>query len=228
MADVNVHAESPYGFAARPTQHTVQTLAGGSMSEIVGGGGAIVLSIVALTGILPEALTSIAVIALGVALALEGLAVAAGYRELLSLYATGEQEAELGGGLTASSLAGLACVALGVLALLGLEVSGLLPIAAIVLGGGVLLGAGVTARLNDLRAARNADPAVQRVAREAIYAATGTEVLVGIAAIVLGIVALQGVMMLTLVAVATLCVGFSIAFAGSAVGSKLAGYLHHA
>lgn len=224
MAEVNVHAESPYGF--HPSRSTVQSLAGGSVSEMVGGGAAIILSIVALTGVLPVTLTAIGIIALGVALFLEGIAVAAGYRELINLRDSAGEEIELGGGLTAESLGGLAGIALGILALLGVDSTSLLAIAAIVLGGAVMLGAGVTARLNDLRVARHADPSAQRVAREAVFAATGTQLLVGIAAIVLGIVALQSETALVLVAVATLCMGFSIEFAGSAISSRLASYLH--
>ena len=226
MAEINVHAETPYGFASHPPKSTVQSLAGGSISEMAGGGAAIILAIVALTGVMPVTLTAVGIIALGVALFLEGIAVAAGYRQLVAIHDTTGEEIELGGGLTAESLGGLAAIALGILALLGVDPTSLLAISAIVLGAAVMFGAGVTARLNDLRVARQADPSTQRVAREAVYAASGTQLLVGIAAIVLGIVALQSATALMLVAIATLCMGFSVEFAGSAIGSKLASHLH--
>lgn len=226
MTDVNVHAESAYGVAGAPSKAAVETLAGGSVGEIVGGGGAIILSIVALTGVMASTLTAVAVIALGVSLALEGGSIAATYRELLNRHSGISEELELGGGLTAESLGGLAGIALGVLALLGVATQMLLAIAALVLGAAVLLGAGVLARVNDLRMAERTEQA-RRIAREAVFAATGTQVLVGIAVMVLAIVAIQGIETLTLVAVGTLCLGVSMSFAGSALGNKLTNFLHY-
>jgi hypothetical protein len=200
----------------------MEALAGGSIGEIVAGGGAVVLSIIALAGMLPAALTAVATIAVGSALFFEGAAVATSYRELLHRVAGGTTEAlEFGGGMTAESLGGLAGVALGILALVGVAPTVLLSVAAIVLGAAILLGAGVTGRLNDLQVAQSADETRRLVAREAVAAATGTQVLVGAGALVLGIIAVQGIAAPVLVATAMLSLGASVLFAGSALGGKV-------
>jgi hypothetical protein len=61
----------------------------------------------------------------------------------------------------------------------------------------------------------------RRVAAEWVMAANSAGVLVGLAAIVLGILGLVGLVPLTLSLVAFLCVGAAVMFAGSAVTAKM-------
>src|SRR5262245_58223779 len=77
-------------------------VAGGSFAEAIGGVGAVVLAILALVGVMPERMAAIATLAVGVALLLEGIAIATRFSNLFSQ--TGRNladAAELGGGMGA-------------------------------------------------------------------------------------------------------------------------------
>jgi hypothetical protein len=121
----------------REEEKSAEVVAGGSMGEAVAGIAAVVLAIVGLAGLYPVYLTAIASIVLGVALLLQGGAVAARFSQLLAEAAgTRLTNRELGGGMSAEFLAGAAGVVLGILALLRVFPEVLLPVAAIVFGGG--------------------------------------------------------------------------------------------
>jgi hypothetical protein len=206
----------------------VQEILGGSLTEGIGGAGAIVLAILGLIGILPAPLASIAVIAIGLSLLVGGGAVAAQYSRLLAKAEPRFAAELIGGGMTMEALCGLAGVVLGILALLHLEESTLLAVALLIFGGALLMGSIATARLNDLRKrlTANSDNAYE-LASEALYAASGSEVLIGAAASVLGILALSGFDPLTLTLVGLLCVGASVLFNGMSVGGSMLS-IHHA
>jgi hypothetical protein len=59
------------------------------------------------------------------------------------------------------------------------------------------------------------------MARDALYAASGSEALIGAGAIVLGILSLSGIAPLALILVALLAVGASILLAGSSVAGRM-------
>jgi hypothetical protein len=82
------------------------------MAEAVAGLGAVVLAILGFNDLAPERLASVAVIAIGGGLLLRGAAVTA--RATRVMARSGREE--LAGGLSAELLAGLAGIALGVLA----------------------------------------------------------------------------------------------------------------
>lgn len=197
---------------------------GGSTSEALGGGAAVVLTILGLSGVVPTFMVSIAAIVLGVALLFQGGFVAAEFRRVLS--ATDSEgrvhEAELGGGLGTEVLAGGAAIVLGILALLGLETQILISVSTIVLGTGTLLASGMLARLNEVHIAASApNPAHEHLAREAVSASNAVQVLVGLSAIVLGILSVIGIQALTLNLVAQLALGASILLSGSAITGRM-------
>jgi hypothetical protein len=127
--------------------------------------------------------------------------------------------------MTVEVLGGLAGVVLGILALLHLVPTILLAIAAIAFGSTLILASAATARLRALvipghRLHRMA----WRVAWESILAAATGQAFLGIAAIVLGIVALANYLSpisLTLTLVALLCLGASVLLSGTAVTGKV-------
>jgi hypothetical protein len=169
---------------------------GGSIAEAVCGAGTVVLAIIALAGAMPGFLASIATIVLGVALIAHGGAVAARLRELTqetSPYGW-DARAELGGGMGAELIGGAAGVVLGILALLGVGAPVLIPIAVILAGGALLLGA----------------------------PASGAQALAGVAGVVLGIVALAGVAPLGVVLVALLVLGAAVVLSGVASSGRVA------
>ena len=196
---------------------------GGSSTEALAGAAAVVLAILGLAQIEPRLMIAIAAIALGAALIFDGTAVAAEYARILARSGNGAiQNVELGGGISTQIGGGVAAGVLGVLALLNLDATALMAIAAIVLGATMVFSSGVSTRLNALKIETSNDHEIaKRVAREALTAATGTEVLVGLAAVVLGILALVGIDPTTLILVAMLALGASVLLTGSAVVGKM-------
>ena len=130
--------------------------------------------------------------------------------------------AELGGGTSAESLAGIVGIVLGILSLLGLFPLYLIPAAIIAIGGCAILGAGLNVRLNAMRTSISEQhPLAREIAREAVLAATGLQVLVGIGAITLGILALTGIQPMTLSLVGILGLSGSIFFSSSAIAGRM-------
>jgi hypothetical protein len=215
----------------REERRSAEVELGGSMAEAIAGVAGVVLAILTLVGVFPSYLAAIAAIAIGAGLLFEGAAIAARYNTLL--WETGETrrtEDELGGGMTAELFGGIAGVVLGILALLHLVPMVLLPVTAIVFGGALLIGCGATARLNRLvieRAGTMFRGMSRRLAGEAVSAAAGAQVLVGLGAVVLGILGLvPDFPTLTLSAVAFLCVGASILLSGAALSGKFLNLLN--
>jgi hypothetical protein len=66
----------------------------------------------------------------------------------------------------------------------------------------------------------------RRVASEMVSASTGAQFLVGLAALVLGIIALAGAYTPTLALVAFLCLGIVVLLSGTAVAGKMAAMLY--
>lgn len=207
---------------------SVEFLAGGSLSEVIGGAGALVLAILALAGVLPETLAAIAVIALGTALIFKGASVAARIAELNDALAeTRVDEAELTGGMTAESMTGVAGVVLGILALLGVAPMALMSVSLLVFGGGLLFASAANSELNRMSVHGDVSDRERKLLSASVDVANGSEVLVGLGTIVLGILALVGLAPLTLTLVGLLSVGASVMFAGSALGGKMAAILRH-
>lgn len=212
--------------AEREVKQSARVVAGGSITEALAGLAAAALAIIALAGILPGYLAAIATIAVGVALLAQGGAVAARWSRLVA-ETPGYQwdpRTELGSGMSAEILGGAAGIVLGILALVGIAPYILIPVALLAFGGAMLVGSGATADLGMMRGV-DASSRLERATREVTVAASGTQMLIGIAAIVLGILALIGIDPLTLSLVGLLATGASILFSGSAVSSRMLGIL---
>lgn len=200
-------------------RHVAEFATGGSTAEIVGGLAAVVLAILGLAHVAPRFMLTIATIAIGAALVFEGASIAAEYSGLLARADESTMEpTEMGGGMTAEMAAGITGIVLGILALLGLEPMILTPAALIVFGTALAFGSGMVSRLNDLKIEMSgAHAPAQRVAREAMGASAGTQVLIGLGGVVLGILALVGTVPMVLTLVGLLSVGASVLLSGNAV-----------
>jgi len=206
----------------QPEHHRERTVIGGPTMEALAGGAAIVLAIIGLAGIEPRFMVSVSAIALGAAFVFDGGMVATEYSRILSHSGGTLENVEFGGGLSAQVIAGIAVVVLCVLSLLNLDALVLTPIAAIVLGAAMVFSSGVSARLNTLKIDTSGDQELaKQIARQALSAATGLEVLVGLSAVVLGILALIGIGSMTLTLVAMLSLGASILLGGTAISGKM-------
>lgn len=206
--------------------HLREGLIGGASAESIAGSAAIVLTIIGLAGILSHALLSIAAIAVGVGLLVQGGAVAAEHKELMAKLASETmEEVNLDMGISVELAGGLAAIVLGILSLLTVDPVVLMPAASVIVGGALLLSSGTTQRMNAIRleGARNSHDQgmAARIAREAVNTSAAAQSFIGIGAVVLGILGLIGLVPYQLALVAFLAAGASMALSGSAIGSRL-------
>jgi hypothetical protein len=195
--------------------------AGGAATESMGGVAVVVLTILALAGALRPVLTDVAGIIFGAAFMIEGAALAA--RRSAIDAESGLGRIEVGGGMSVELVAGLAALVLGILSLVSLVPAVLMPSLVIVGGVGLMLSAGTMAQLNDVRTATTeASPAARALANAAVSSAVGGQVLAGLAAVVLGIVALvRPGNAYVLTSVGLLVLGAAITLSGTALSGKL-------
>jgi hypothetical protein len=208
----------------REGQTTAEVASGGSLAVACCGIAAIVLTIVGLAGTFPFTLCAIAVIVAGAGLILEGSATGARFAKLLGEVSDSSfSSAELGGGVTAEFAAGASAVVLGILALIGIVPSVLMAVAAIVAGAALLLGASTSASLNSLALETRfrTHEMARRVAGTMVSGSAGMQVLIGLAAIILGIVGLASHLDLVLILVSFLVIGAALTICGLAVSAKM-------
>jgi len=204
-------------------RRTLEGLLGGT----VGGGiiaiAGVVLAIIGLAGVYPRWLLSVATIAVGISFLIEGAAIAARLSDLLHEATGGRvQMNELGGGITGETLAGIVGIVLGILGALNVYPLVLLPVAAIIFGAGLVLGAGANIRINELVVVHREDhPMARNVIRQAVLATTGVQVLVGLAAVALGIIALAGDYPITVSLVAVLAIAGAFLLSDSAMAGRV-------
>ncbi len=206
---------------------TEKTVLGGSLAEGIASGAAVVLALVALSGIMPETLLPVAVVVMGAAFLLEGGAISMRFSKLLSETSHNRfDEAELGVGVTSEFLGGVAGVVLGILSLLKLSPMVLVPVAVILYGTTLMFSSGMTLRLNALELEGAAESMrFRKIAHEAMTAAAGVDFLLGLATGVLGIIALTGVSTTVLCLVAMLAIGISGFVTGTAVTTRMVSLL---
>lgn len=194
-----------------------------SATESITGAVAVVLAILGLIGVLPALFASVATIAVGVALVVAGSAVAAHYANALAgddlVYVRHQGER----GMRMEALAALGGIVLGILALIGVSTITLLSVAAIVLGGALLMVSSAASRVEALVRARLARGTATETREHTPYAASGSDLLVGVGAVVLGILGLGGHDPLTLALIAMLAVGAAVLLNGSTLAARFFG-----
>jgi hypothetical protein len=193
-----------------------------TLDETVGGLALIVLGILALAGVYPALLTSIAAIVAGVAMVFMSLALNREFATALSASGRGVVASEAGG-VGAGTIAGIAGIVLGILAILDVARPTLIAVALIVFGAAVFLDFIIAANTRALR--MTAGTASAESSRLVLSAAAGSEmasILFAIALVVLGILALSSVQREILIAVAFLSFGGYMFLKGTAaVGGML-------
>jgi hypothetical protein len=196
-------------------------LAGGSTLETIGGLAAVILAVVGFQERAIE-MCAVATIAIGVALFSQGASIMARWRHALpKLQGNKPDRNELVEGISTEVFGGAVGIVLGIIALAGVKPLVMLPVAAIVFGGSLLLGGAAQPDLVYLAPEKN--PRYARVTFSAIQTSGGIMVLVGVAAAVLGILGLLDVgPPLSLALVAMLSIGFSLLFAGGALTARFA------
>jgi len=197
-------------------RRTLEVVGAGTIGQAIGAATAIVMAIIGLAQVYLQVTLSIATIAVGIALLFEGAVATAEYRRA----SPGGARTAAEGRMTAEFFGGAVGIVLGLLGLIGIAPYTLNAVAAIVLGGATLVGAGVPVEMSRFGGYRASELA--KVGRAAGRAAGGMQLLVGLGAVALGILAIAGVpnsTVLTLVAI--LGLGFSLLLSGTAIGARV-------
>ncbi|CCJ08829.1 hypothetical protein [Methylocystis sp. SC2] len=209
----------------------------GGLIDAIGGVATIVLVICGLVGIAPPMMVAIATIVFGVALLIQGGAMLSEYTQVVFPGGVRTSSVEQMGGnsLALVFLVGAAGIVLGVLSLLGISAAVLTPVAAIGYGTALLLSSNAVWRLYVLRrASAQMETAVgqsqhvgaEMLASEMASGSAGIQALAGLAAIVLGILALAGnTADLTLNLVALLALGSTIVLTGSTLSATVLSFM---
>ena len=208
------------------TDRTERSLrASSSMVEAIGGITTIVLAIIGLAGGFQNDMLSIAIIVLGASLILEGGAIATSFRRAMFSLEGTEGGAELGGAATTEFLAGFTGIVLGILALLGVggpsALNHLVSSAVIVFGASLLLSSSAVSHLHSFWSTSQYNAEGSRfLAQSACETKAAGQMLVGLAAVVLGIIALVSYNAAMLNLVALLALGVAVLLSGTAFGAR--------
>lgn len=198
----------------------------GGLADALGGIATIVLAIVALTGVRPEILIPITVIVFGAALLIQAGAMVSEYA--LFMPAAGAGGADFGANsLSSLFLVGAAGIVLGVLALLGIATTVLTSISVIAFGAALLLSANSVRNLYLLRRVGTAGTmgGGELLAGEMASGSAGVQMLAGLTAVVLGILAVSGTRADTLVLSAMIVLGATVVLSGSALSGMVLGFM---
>jgi len=187
-----------------------------SSLELLAAGAAIVLAIFGLTCTLTLLMSAIATIAIGAALFAHGAAVAACWHETVRRAGRGHR-LELATGVGSEMLGGAAGILLGLLALANCQSLVLIPVASIVFGGAILLGAHAQTNIAAV------EIQLGRLTVQAVEVTSSAIVLAGVGAVVLGVLGLINVAPpLTLALVAMLTVGGALLLVGGTLSARFA------
>jgi hypothetical protein len=204
----------------------LETSAASSAVEAIGGIAAIVLTILGLIGISPGFMASVTTIVLGAAFLMRGGPMMAEYRQVMSRLDQGQTM--VASGLSAEVVAGAAGIVLGILALLQIAPMVLVPCALLIFGAGLVMNSGSMAQLDHLRlsslgaASLGTGEHLQRASSQVTLLASGAEILLGITAVVLGVLALVSIDPMVLTLVGLLTAGVAALFVGTTIGGRVA------
>lgn len=208
----------------------------GGLIDAIGGVATVVLAIIGLVNISPQIMTAIATIVFGVALLVQGGAMLSEYAQVVFPSDVKGGLIEEGGGnsLAVVFLVGAAGIVLGVLALLGVQSAILPPVAVIAFGTALVLSSNAVWHLYLLRRAVRVQSAPSQsqyigsemLASEMASGSAGIQALAGLAAIVLGVLALAGSSFdLTLTLVALLSLGATLILTGSSLSTTVLSFM---
>jgi hypothetical protein len=189
---------------------------GVTADKTLGGLALIVLGILALTGIYPALLNSIDAIVAGVTVVFMSLTLMREFNEALSFSGPELASSEAAGGMGAGTLAGIAGIILGILAILDIARPYLMAVALIVFGAAVFIDFVMSSQVRALRMTTSGTAGSSRAALPAAASMELASLLIGVALVTLGIIALTGVRSELLIAVAFLSFGGYLFLKGTA------------
>ena len=200
MAEVK--EENMDSFQRYMTLRPVRRAIGIAFVQAALGVGAATLAVIGLEHFAAAGLLAVATIVVGAALLFEGGVMAARFSTLISRM--DKAPARLGVWMAVEFVAGVAGITLGILAILQFSAFVLIPVAAMALGVAQIVNSGLNARLNALQmTVYKSEGGNQKETRETVTPYAGIGGLMGLGALVLGLIALAGMnpLMLSLVAI---------------------------
>jgi hypothetical protein len=216
------------------SEHTFKEAATyGGVVDAIGGVATVVLAIIALSGVNQQLMASIAVIVFGAALLIQGGTMLTEYTKLI-VPAGGAESVTAGGGLSALFLVGAAGIVLGVLALINIVPQTLTAVAVIAFGGALLLSSNSVWHLYRAKQSWHHHDFTRTLSGGEILAgemASGSaaiQCLAGLAAIVLGILAVTGEYPNVLTLVSLLVVGATVLLTGSTLSGAVMSFMEPA
>ena len=219
------------------SEHTFQEAATyGGVVDAIGGAATIILAIVALSGVSQSILGAIATVVFGAALLIQGGTMLTEFTKLMvPPGAAGTAEEVVGGGgLSSLFLVGAAGIVLGVLSLVGIASQTLTAAAVIAFGGALLLSSNSVWHLYRAKQASYRAGAARTLSGAEFLAgemASGSAVLQclsGLAAIILGILAVTGTNPNVLILVGLLVLGATVLLTGSTLSGAVMGFMEPA
>jgi hypothetical protein len=214
---------------ARELQHLATTISNTSMSEAVVAGLAGALAILGLVGIYPLYLMAITTIVLGFGFLAQGAGLGSRYKQLKKIAGSQKRKTALSSGISLEILAGVAGIVLGALVLVGVAPLALGAVAAIVFGAVLPFSGGTNSAIDRLFSELEEPSKHSKLGLHSkVAAVSGLDTLAGIAAIVLGVLALMNIgwpLVLTLAADLTLAV--ALALTGTTMGAQFGKTAEH-
>jgi hypothetical protein len=215
----------------RETFTREKSAAYGGFADAIGGIATVVLAVIGLAGTRPQLMVDIATIIFGAAMLVQGGALLSEYAGMTFPSGTRATSVDHVGGSSLSSvfLVGGAGIVLGILALLGIHSEPLTSIALIAFGTALVLSSRAVWHLYMFKHAammtgdEEAMPGSEMLASEMASGSAGIQALTGLAAVVLGILALAGtgIDSVILILVALLALGATIVLTGSTLGGTV-------
>jgi hypothetical protein len=209
----------------------VEAAAYGGLADATGGIATIVLAILALAGVRPDIIVPIAVIVFGASLLIQGGTMLSEYASIIfPAGATATSPEQFGvGSLSSLFLVGVAGIVLGVLALLGIAPAILTAIAVIAFGSALMLSSNAVRQLYMLQTSGNRPGApragTELLAGEMASGSAGVQMLAGLAAVVLGILAVVGINHDVLTLAALIVLGATVILTGSTLSGLVIGFM---
>jgi hypothetical protein len=207
----------------------------GGLVDAIGGIATIVLAIIGLSGVSETALGAIGTIVFAAALLIQGGTMLTEYTKVIFPSGVlGGEEVGGGGGLSALFLVGAAGIVLGILALLGIHQQVLISVAVMAFGAALLLSSNSVWQLYRLKQTSHRAVGMRTLSSTEVLAgemASGSaaiQCLAGLAAIVLGILAVTGNNPMGLTLIALLVLGATVLLTGSTLSAAVMGFMEPA
>lgn len=217
------------------TETTAATVSSyGGFADALGGIATIVLAIVALAGVNTAVMVPIAVIVFGAALLIQGGTLLSEHARTIvpgDIAGGATMEQFSGGSLSAVFLVGASGIVLGVLALLGIAAATLSAVAIIAFGAALIMTSNSVRELYVARRAvmrAGAHSASELVAGEMAAGSAGVQLLAGLTAVVLGILAVSGTNPPILILSALIVLGATVLLSGSTLSGVVMGFMRPA